>query len=209
MRPDYTSPEAFTAIVREHEQAVFRTLTRLTGAGPHVEDIAQEVFLRLFRALPEFRGDSALSTYLYRIAVNVAQDEWKRRRRTREHIADLYIAPDDEAAEPTLENFAASAFAGEHTRTPEQLLQTAEFQTSVDHALLSLPERERAVLVLYHQEELSYEGVAAALSLPVNTVRTHLHRGRARLRDLLQALARTPSAALTTSHTEYAGKEQP
>ncbi len=87
MRGDLTSPENFEALVREHQGMVFRTLTRLTGTGAQVEDLAQEVFLRLYRALPEFRGDSALSTYLYRIVVNVAQDEWKRRRKERGVIA--------------------------------------------------------------------------------------------------------------------------
>lgn len=204
MRADLTSPEAFAALVREHQHAVFRTLTRLAGPGPHIEDLAQEVFLRLYRALPEFRGDSTLSTYLYRITVNVAQDEWKRRRREREHIADMYPREEEEA-DPVLENFAADAFAGEHTRTPEQRLRTQELQAAVDAALLSLPERERAVMVLFHQEELSYEGVAAALGLPVNTVRTHLHRGRNRLRELLaetQFLASQPNKPVA----EYAGK---
>jgi RNA polymerase sigma-70 factor, ECF subfamily len=63
MRADLTSPENFEALVREHQGLVFRTLTRLTGAGPHTEDLAQEVFLR---------GDSTISTYLYRIVVNIA-----------------------------------------------------------------------------------------------------------------------------------------
>ena len=189
MGVDLTSPQAFASLVREHGQAVFRTLTRLTGAGPHVQDLAQEVFLRLYRALPEFRGDAALSTYLYRITVNVAQDEWKRRRREREHVAPPGTHYDTGDAAP-LENMAADAFAGEHARTPEQQLQLREFSEQVEVALLALPERERTVLVLYHQEELSYEGVAAALGLPVNTVRTHLHRGRARLRELLAAGAR-------------------
>src|SRR5215469_7365401 len=60
---------------------VFRTLLRLTGSREHLEDLAQEVFLRLHRALPAFRGEALLTTYLYRIVINVAQDEWKRRRR--------------------------------------------------------------------------------------------------------------------------------
>src|SRR6187402_1580845 len=72
----------FEDVVREHQAMVFRTLTRLTGSREHVEDLAQEVFLRLYRALPAFRGDSLLATYIYRVTVNVAQDEWKRRRRT-------------------------------------------------------------------------------------------------------------------------------
>ena len=66
---------------------VFRTLLRLTGSREHLDDLAQDVFLRLYRALPSFRGEALITTYLYRIAVNVAQDEWKRRRRDdRTHV---------------------------------------------------------------------------------------------------------------------------
>jgi RNA polymerase sigma factor (sigma-70 family) len=72
---------SFEQIVRDHQAMVFGTLIRLTGSREHIDDLAQEVFLRLYRALPAFRGESLLSTYLYRIVANVAQDEWKRRRR--------------------------------------------------------------------------------------------------------------------------------
>jgi|SRR5580658_5870644 RNA polymerase sigma-70 factor (ECF subfamily) len=199
MRSDLTSPQAFEALVSEHQSMVFRTLSRMTGAGPHVEDLAQEVFLRLYRALPEFRGDSALTTYLYRIVVNVAQDEWKRRRRDREFVATApSIATDDEASE-WLENMPGDSLHG-HARTPEQLLSDAELQDAVDTALLSLSEPERAVLVLYHQEDCSYEAISAALEMPINTVRTHLHRGRKRMSALLRAQLAPPP---TSSSVRY------
>jgi len=73
----------------------------------------------------------------------------------------------------------------EHVRDPEQKMVDAELVAAVDAAMAKLPEMERAVLVLYHQEECSYEGIAAALAMPINTVRTHLHRGRKRLNDIL------------------------
>ena len=184
MRGDLTSPEMFEALVREHQGLVFRTLTRLTGSGPHVEDMAQEVFLRLYRALPEFRGDAALSTYLYRIVINVAQDEWKRRRRERVVIAAA-PAVEDEGDAGWIESFGGDELA-EHARNPEQRMEDAEVRAAVDAAMAGLPEMERAVLVLYHQEECSYEGIAAALGLPINTVRTHLHRGRKRLAEVLR-----------------------
>ena len=79
---------------------------------------------------------------------------------------------------------------------PEQLMGDADVARAVDEELLALPEIERSVLVLYHQEECSYEGIAAALGLPINTVRTHLHRGRKRLAEVLRGrrgAARTPS----------------
>jgi RNA polymerase sigma-70 factor (ECF subfamily) len=194
MRGDLTSPDNFEALVREHQGMVFRTLTRLTGPGVQVEDLAQEVFLRLYRALPEFRGDSALSTYLYRIVVNVAQDEWKRRRKERGLIASAPVVEDENDA-GWIESFAGDELT-EHARNPEQRMEDAEVQASVEAALRALPEMERAVLVLYHQEEVSYEGIASALGLPINTVRTHLHRGRKRLSEVLrgrQGPARTAS----------------
>ncbi len=197
MRRDYASPEGFEALVREHQGAVFGTLHRLTGPGPHVEDLAQEVFLRLYRALPDFRGEAQLSTFLYCITFNVAQDEWKRRRRDREHIAPIPAQPDEEPS-AWLENQPADASAGGHAQTPEQLLSERETQEAVESALLALPEAERAVLVLFHQENLSYEGIADALGLPVNTVRTHLHRGRQRLAAAVQQRLAAP-----TRQTEY------
>ncbi len=184
MREDLSSPENFEALVREHQGMVFRTLTRLTGTGVQVEDLAQEVFLRLYRALPEFRGESALSTYLYRIVVNVAQDEWKRRRKERSVIATAPAVEEDHDA-GWIESFAGDELT-EHARNPEQRMEDAEVQAAVETALGELPEMERAVLVLYHQEEVSYEGIAAALGLPINTVRTHLHRGRKRLAEVLR-----------------------
>ena len=190
MRKDLTSPENFEALVREHQGMVFRTLTRMTGPGAQVEDLAQEVFLRLYRALPHFRGDATVSTYLYRIVVNVAQDECKRRRNEREHIAPE-PAFDDEAESTWLENLPGDDLT-DHARNPEQLLSDAQLVTAVDAALLDLPEVERSVLVLYHQEECSYEGISVALGLPLNTVRTHLHRGRKRLAELIRSRTASP-----------------
>jgi RNA polymerase sigma-70 factor (ECF subfamily) len=196
VRRDLTSPEAFEAVVREHQGMVFRTLTRMTGAGGHVEDLAQEVFLRLYRALPEFRADAMLSTYLYRIVVNVAQDEWKRRKKEREHRVEPPAFVDEEGeAQSWMENFAGDADAGDHARSPERRLELAQMERAVEGGLQALPEMERAVIVLYHQEELSYEGIAAALNLPINTVRTHLHRGRKRLGELLRGATGTRAEA--------------
>jgi len=200
MRGDLTSPENFEALVREHQRMVFGTLTRMTGAGGHIEDLAQEVFLRLYRALPEFRGDAAISTYLYRIVVNVAQDEWKRRRKERLHIASEPETEDDGGQ--WIENFAGDDLSGQHARTPEQLMQDAQTSATVDAALLELPSMERAVLVLYHQEELSYEGIAAALEMPINTVRTHLHRGRKRLAEMVRERLSLPPRIETEKEEE-------
>jgi len=184
----------FEQIVHDHQHSVFRTLLRLTGRPDHVEDLAQEVFLRLFRALPGFRHQAQLSTYLYRITYNVAQDEWKRRRRERELIASP--APSDDEPEDTswIESLPDPSAPG-----AEASLVSSELSAIVDEELLQLTPSERTALVLYHQEDQSYEQIAATLSLPINTVRTHLHRGRERLgRAVRSRLARpVPIAAAT------------
>ncbi|HTV07931.1 MAG TPA: sigma-70 family RNA polymerase sigma factor [Candidatus Aquilonibacter sp.] len=202
MPADLTSPQAFETLVREHQAMVFRTLARMTAPGPHVEDLAQEVFLRLYRALPHFRGDSTLTTYLYRIVVNVAQDEWKRRRREREFAASPHPAFDEDESSEWLENLPGDAVHG-HARTPEQLLSDAELQSAVDAALLALPEAERAVLVLYHQEDCSYDAISAALEMPINTVRTHLHRGRKRMSQLISARLAPPAGETSPRYSSY------
>ena len=78
-----TDLEDFAELVEHHQTLVFRTLARLTGQREGLEDLAQEVFLRLFRALPQFRGQARITTFLYRIAINVVNDEFRRREKTR------------------------------------------------------------------------------------------------------------------------------
>lgn len=156
---------------------VFRTLAGL--AGPRVqqaqlEDLAQTVFLRLFRALPNFRGEAQITTYLYRIAVNVAQDEWKRRRhedRTRVSLSD-----EDSNWEGRLEHPAPDALAQ---------LEQSEFARLVEDRLQRLSHNERSVLILFHQENRTYQQIGETLALPLNTVRTHMHRARRKLREAL------------------------
>ena len=177
-------PQAqFEEIVREHQAMVFRTLLRLTGDREQIEDLAQECFLRLYRGLETFRGDAKVATYLYRIVVNVAQDAWKRRRKERAAIAEPF-ADQDGMATDWIEGFAHSEPDAEHQLMEQQLWE------AVDAGLLELPAAERAVLVLYHQEECSYEAIAEALAMPIGTVRTHLHRGRQRLGELASARMR-------------------
>jgi RNA polymerase sigma factor (sigma-70 family) len=168
------APIQFEEVVREHQEFVFRTLARLTGAGEHVEDLAQEVFLRLYRGLDGFRGDAKLTTWLYRITLNVAQDEWKRRKK--EQSMTSFDDPDAGWAERV---------AG-RSEDAEQALSRRQTLAEVNAALGELSEVERAALVMFHQEECTYEQIAVVLKLPLNTVRTHLHRGRQKLKERLK-----------------------
>jgi RNA polymerase sigma factor (sigma-70 family) len=165
----------FEQLVRDHQAMVFRTLLRLTGSREHIDDLAQDVFLRLYRALSSFRGEALITTYLYRIAVNVAQDEWKRRRRDdRSHVSlsDETSAWEDRLPHPD--------------RNAEQQIEEREFQQTVEEQLQRLSQIERTIIVLYHQEERTYEQISSSLRMPIGTVRTHLHRGRKKLREAIQ-----------------------
>ncbi|MEZ2346083.1 RNA polymerase sigma factor [Terriglobus sp. RCC_193] len=166
---------SFEQVVTQHQDMVFRMLVRLTGSRENVDDLAQEVFLRLYRALPSFRGEALLTTYLHRIVVNVAQDEWKRRKRIDQRqtsISDETSGWEDRLHHPSL--------------NAEQELATRELQLRVEEEMGKLSAVERSIIVLYHQEERSYQQIAESLRLPIGTVRTHLHRGRNKLRTALE-----------------------
>ena len=138
---------------------------------------------------PSFRGEALVSTYLYRITVNVAQDEWKRRQRVdRKNISLSEERGDGQDStwtwEERLEDPSPNAL---------QSLELSEFQQRVETHLSQLSQVERTILVLYHQEERSYDQIAEALRIPIGTVRTHLHRGRKKLKD---AIARQKEATV-------------
>ncbi len=165
---------------------VFGTLVRMIGSRDNIDDLAQEVFIRLYRALPSFRGESLLSTYLYRITVNVAQNEWKRRQRDMKSLVS--ISDERSGWEDRLEHPGRNAV---------EQLEDREFQQIVEEELLKLSQIERAVLVLYHQEENTYEQISLSLGLPIGTVRTHLHRGRKKLREALLSNSERKSLCAT------------
>jgi len=160
----------FAELIERYEPMVFRTLARLTGKGEGLEDLAQEVFLRLFRALPHFRGTAKVSTFLYRIVVNVANDDWLRR------LESQRMAPIDDAA-----------LARTHpVSDPEYLLQRAELQQALDTVIGQLPVRDRTILILYYQEERSYKEIVEILELPMGTVKSHLYRAREQLKTAMR-----------------------
>ncbi len=170
------SDTSFETVVQQHGPMVFRTLLRLLGSREHLDDLAQEVFLRLYRALPSFRGEALVSTYLYRITVNVAQDERKRRLQRDKPLRS--ISDEEEGWSERLQH---------PSRNAEEQMQEREFAAMVEAQLQRVSDIERSVLVLYHQEECTYEQIAEALRIPIGTVRTHLHRARKKLRAGIEA----------------------
>jgi RNA polymerase sigma-70 factor (ECF subfamily) len=162
-------PVAFRAFVVRYERPVFALLSRMLGVGPNVEDLAQETFLRAFRAFPSFDLDDAArpSTWLLTIATRLALDAKKRRV--------LTLAAIEEAA----------ATAG--GSSPEAERARAELGRAIARAASELPDDQRAAFVLAEYHDLSIAEIARALDLPENTAKTRLFRAREKMRAKLGA----------------------
>jgi RNA polymerase sigma-70 factor (ECF subfamily) len=171
-------PHAFARLVALHEGMVFNLAARLLGETEEARDVAQEVFLQVFRTLGRFEGRSTLKTWIYRIVVNQCRNRqrwWRRRRKERSCPIDA-LTPADEAR---------LAEAGDRMEGPEQRLERRERARTVQAALARLSFEHRAVLLLREVEGLSCEEIAGTLSLPEGTVKSRLSRAREALRRAL------------------------
>ncbi len=162
--------EAFSVLLTRYTPLVFNLTYRFTSNHGEAENLTQETFVRVWSALPRVKLDRSLKPYLARIAINVCRD-WARNRMPA--LADLDSAQGDEAAIDATEDVL------------EQLAQ-AELTERVRMAIDRLSPDYRAVITLRYTEELSYDEIAEVLDLPLNTVRTHLRRAKARLREILE-----------------------
>jgi RNA polymerase sigma-70 factor, ECF subfamily len=186
-------PMAFRAFVVRHEQMVFALLSRMLGRGPEVEDLAQETFVRAFRAFPRFDpdGPAKLSTWLLTIATRVALDSRKRRRLEVQKIEEGNERPRQDA----LEYPRSRALALEHEcsmgATPESSLERQELGRAISEAAAKLPDDQRAALVLAEIHGLSIAEIAEALDVPESTAKTRLFRAREKMRAALTAEWRT------------------
>jgi RNA polymerase sigma-70 factor (ECF subfamily) len=170
---------AFDALVRRYQHKVVKLVLRYVRDPAEAEDIAQEAFIKAYRALPRFRGDSAFYTWLYRIAINTAKNVLAARGRSPVQY-DVDRSDEDDGYD-VVANM-------KDTATPEALALTEEIRSIVTSAIDALPEDLRTAIQLRELEGLSYEEIAAAMECPVGTVRSRIFRAReaidARLREV-------------------------
>lgn len=159
---------AFDLLVLKYQHKIFAIIGRYVRDHAEVQDVAQEAFIKAYRALPNFRGDSAFYTWLYRIAINTAKNHLVARNR-RPPSSDVEV----EDAE-----FYAGSEALKDVETPERSLLRDELQEVVDQAIRDLPEDLRTAVTLREMEGLSYEDIAAIMDCPVGTVRSRIFRAR-------------------------------
>ncbi len=164
--------EASAELVSEHQRMVVQLAMNLLGDRDEALDLSQEVFLRVFRTIHTFRGQSSLRTWIYRIAVNQARNRhrfWRRRRRADQVSLETHVAEHGD-------------FASDADRTPDRLLAQKELAARLQHALDHLPFDQRTAIVLREIDGLSYEEIAFSLGVAIGTVKSRLTRARQALR---------------------------
>jgi RNA polymerase sigma-70 factor (ECF subfamily) len=161
--------EAFSLLVQRHQRRVFNIVFRMLQNYEETNEVTQETFLAAWQGLKTFRGDARFSTWLYRIAYNCSLKQLELRKR-------------DWALQSAMEE--------EHNSSEEQIstkLETQDRQRVVREHLLQLPTKYRAVLILRHLQDMSYEEMAEILTMPIGTIKTHLFRARNLLKERLEA----------------------
>jgi RNA polymerase sigma-70 factor (ECF subfamily) len=158
------SEAAFGELVDHHKNFVFAVILRSTRDPAHAEDLAQEVFIRMYRGLPHFRGDSRLTTWIYRIVRNICVEDSKRRHST-QSLNDM-----PENREPG---------------TIDPQFRDIELHDRLSKAMEQLSEQSRLIVAAHYFGGRQYEQIAEDMDMPLGTVKTHLHRAKRRLRELL------------------------
>lgn len=171
---------AFDLLVLKYQRKIMRLLSRMIREPGEVEDVAQEAFIKAYRALPQFRGDSAFYTWLYRIAINTARN-WQAAN-SRRPSAPSIIETEDGETFSQIDNLTDIS-------TPESMMASRQIVDTVNAAIDALPEELRTAIVLREIEGMSYEDIAQSMDCPIGTVRSRIFRAReaiaAQLRPVL------------------------
>jgi len=179
---------AFNELVIGYERRVYALVYRMLGHRDEAEDLAQEVFVQIFKAIDQFRGESKLSTWIYRIALNLCKNRkkylWYRRVHRQKSL--------DDVAELT------SADAGKGVTVaavgrPDQILEGLQLEQIVKSSIAKIEQDYREPMILRDVEDLSYEEISGVMGLPVGTIKSRVFRGRSQLREFVEEAMRGKS----------------
>jgi len=161
--------DAYRILVDRHKNYIYTLMFRELGHRETAEDLAQEVFIKLYRYLPHFRGEAKFTTWMYRLAINTLTDY--RRSQQRKPLTSLIDS-------------IKSWFRSPEEEEPEERLLLKEEQIEVQRVLRKMKDNYRIILELYHMRQLSYQEIAAILEIPVRTVETRLYRAKQQFEHL-------------------------
>lgn len=189
------NPEALTQLVMSQQHYVYSIAMSVLKDPDDAADLTQDAFLRLVRVLPQYNGESRFTTWLYRLVVNLGRDELRRRGR---QVPIAPAVPDEDDQDPIAEVADDDRWAD-----PAQALDSRELRDEVRRALARLDEHYRLVLTLYYFDDMKYTDIAEVLELPLNTVKSHIRRGKERLAALMSVEEPpTPARALNVPKPE-------
>jgi len=171
--------KAFEEIYQMYHRRIYNAVYGMLGDPDDAQDVTQDVFMRLYDALPTLRADEAFSTYLYRIALNLCRDRARRKKRVRFQSMDTPRADDEGDVEPM--EFPDGG------KLPEEILTSDELQRRVREAVLTLSNDHKAVIVMHHFQGMEVNDIARILGVPTGTVKSRLARGRDQLHRKLRS----------------------
>ncbi|MFH5181505.1 RNA polymerase sigma factor [Paenibacillus sp. TAB 01] len=171
--------EAYRLLIERHKHYIYTLVYRMTQHRETAEDLTQEIFIKLYRSLIYFRGESKFTTWLYRLAANVVTD-YHRAQKRRPH--------------QTLVDKLKGWFSSREEE-PEAVAIQKEEQHTVQRLLSELPDKYRLILYLYHYKQLSYQEISEVTELPLKTIETRLYRGKALLKQKWQEVRDNEQAA--------------
>lgn len=169
--------EAFDALITKHQARAYQYAYRLARDAEEASDVVAEAFVRVYKALCNFKGESAFTTWLYRILTNCYLDMRKKEKSRQTTSLEAALHTDEGELERQIEDTS---------RTPHQAAERSERERTIEWAVEKLPEYQKAMILMYHVEMLSYEEIANSLELPIGTVKSRLNRARLSLRELLK-----------------------
>lgn len=178
-------PDALTQLVLGQQHYVYSIAMSVLKDPDDAADLTQEAFIRLFRSLSQYNGESRFTTWLYRLVVNLGRDELRKRGR---QVPVVPPVADEDELDPMM-----SVADDDRWSDPAQALDSQELRETVRRALGQLEEHHRLVLTLYYFDDMKYTDIAEILDLPLNTVKSHIRRGKERLAALLEAQGQPPT----------------
>jgi RNA polymerase sigma-70 factor, ECF subfamily len=171
---------AFEQLITRFKTPIFNLLYRMTGVREEAEDLAQEVFITVYRKIDLFRGESPLATWIYRIAYNLCMNRRKYLGRRRDRDRQVF----DEAAERGIVESGTMSTSAQVSR-PDELAEGHQMERLIQEAITALDEEQRVILVLRDVQGMSYESISDITGLPAGTVKSRLHRARMALKERL------------------------
>jgi RNA polymerase sigma factor (sigma-70 family) len=159
--------EAYRVLVERHKNYIYTLIYRMAPHRETAEDLTQDVFIKLFRSLEHFRGDSKFTTWLYRLTTNLVTDHLRAQKRR--------------PYEAVLEK--VKSWFGDRKEEPEAKALLKEEQQTMQQLLSELPDKYRLIMYLYHYKQLSYQEISEMTDLPIKTIETRLYRGKSLLKQ--------------------------